>query len=336
MVTMAVALAAESPVSRRLTLPEGEKILGAAAAPGHTGFFTWGTKLRHWQPGAERRESRVLAEGPFGEGGCTTDLDGDGKPEVVVVRGEGLGKMLWLRPPRWTFERVDDEMEIHDCLGATLFGRRGLLVIQRGMQIRFYERLGTGKWKSRDIYSIYTPSYQAGLALADVDGDGRVDILCGNYWVQSPKTWEESWRLFAINTWSEQQESATFRLLGKADGSGEFVAQAHLHPARLARFDRTADPKLQWQAKMLAPALPLANIHGLAMWNGWLLAGEKNGSASRLLRVDPGGSGTAEVIAAGQEIVAILPEPRSASKFVTVETDGVTLWRYRVAPPPRK
>ena len=36
------------------------------------------------------------------------------------------------------------------------------------------------------VYSFYTPSRQAGLLLADVDGDGLTDIFAGNYWIRSP------------------------------------------------------------------------------------------------------------------------------------------------------
>ena len=81
---------------------------------------------------------------------------------------------------------IDDEFDTHDCMEATLFGRKGVLVIQRYMQVRFYERADKSPGRIREIYSIYTPSQQTGLSLRDIDGDGRVDIVCGNYWIQSP------------------------------------------------------------------------------------------------------------------------------------------------------
>ncbi len=309
------------PAQREVRVPQPERIAGGAASSGLGSFWTWGSRLRLWD--GVRLTSRVVAEGPFGEGGCTSDLDGDGRPELTSVRGAGLGVLTWFRADG-TSERIDDQMEVHDCLEATLFGRRGLLVIQRGAQLRFYERTGAGKWRSRDIYSIYTPSYQTGLALADVDGDGLTDILCGNYWVQSPRTWEESWHVFAINTWFEGPESASFRIVAKPGGAGEFAAQAHADPARFGSFDRTPDPKQQWTVRPVAPGLGWRNVHGLATVGNRLIAGERAGPTSRLVSIDPE-TGEAKVLRTGREVQSVVPV--SADRFLSIEPDGVTEWR---------
>jgi hypothetical protein len=309
-----LALASHAPV------PAPERLNGGASADPNS-FYTWGSKLRSWN--AAKLTSRVIADGPFGEGGCTSDLDGDGRREVTAVRGEGLGALTWFRQDG-TSERIDDQMEVHDCLEATLLGRHGLLVIQRGAQLRFYERNAPGQWRSRDLYSIYTPSYQTGLALADVDGDGLTDILAGNYWVQSPKRWEESWHVFAINTWFEGPESASLRIVAKPDGAGEFAAQAHAGPARFGSFDRTPDPKQQWAVRPVAPELKWRNVHGLAFVGGRLVAGERAGAASRLAAIDPA-TGQVSVLNTGREVLTVLP--LDATRFVTVEPDGVSAWR---------
>ena len=64
---------------------------------GDAAFFTWGDELRTWS--LHGLQSRLLARGEFTEGGCAVDLDGDGRKEWVGSEGQGLGKLVWRRPP---------------------------------------------------------------------------------------------------------------------------------------------------------------------------------------------------------------------------------------------
>ena len=253
--------------------------------------------------------SAITGIGPFSSGGC---IVGDG--ELISVRGDGLGDLVSIRLRDGRTETLDTQIEMPDCVPATLFGRTGVVMIHRGMQVRFYYRTAPGTWASRDIYSIYTPSYQSGLAMADVNGDGRVDIFCGNYWIESPERWEESWRLFAINTWFEHPQSARLRIVVLTPRS---IVAAQSHGRRAARFDALDDPKLQWKQTPVMPQL--INVSALSRWNRRTLAGERNGSASKLIAID-----TAEVIGQGVEVLSIVP--LRSGEIITVEPNGV---RYR-------
>jgi hypothetical protein len=266
-----------------------------------------------------RLTPRLLATGDFSEGGCLVDLDGDGQPEFVSKEGSGLGKLTWRRGPGWTPAVIDDEFETHDCVEATLFGRKGVLVIQRYMQVRFYERAEGRPWPHREIYSIYTPSQQTGLSLRDIDGDGRTDILCGNYWIQSPERFELPWHIFAINTYFEQPSSAMLALGFARDR--EFVAQAHLPDARVALFQKPDDPKKLWNETRIGG--DFHRVHAVTVLDGTVLFGENNGPASRLFALHEGrvakmfdGVDCLNLVAQGDLLLGIGPRE-------------VVLWRYR-------
>lgn len=162
------AVCASGSLDRTASARSAGAIRGAAIDASGA-LYTWGDGLRIWT--APSLRSRLLAPGRFEEGGCLVDLDRDGRPEFVTQEVSGLGKLVWRRPPDWQPKVIDTEIAMHDCMEATLFGRRGILMIQRYMQVRFYElpQHDGEPWPSREIYSIYTPSQQAGLALHDVN-----------------------------------------------------------------------------------------------------------------------------------------------------------------------
>lgn len=300
-----------------------------------TTLYTWGDGLWVWD--LRTFQARKLASGPFDEGGCLVDLDGDGVREFISVanQGKGLGTLVWRSPPAFLAEVVDTGVEMHDCMQADLFSRRGVLMIHRHMQVRFYERPPrTGeKWKSREIYSIYTPSKQAGLALHDVNGDGLLDIYCGNYWIRSPESFELPWRLFAINTYSEKPLSAMLSI-AKADGD-LVAAQSHLKSARVTWFEKPADPKLMWLDHRLSNDGHA--VHGLVVTdlNGDgrldVVAGERDGEGSRLLVFQNEGVHrfTRSEQPAGDEIVALFRLGNNG--LLQVGRQSLTEWRARTA-----
>ena len=255
-------------------------------------LVTWGDRLL-WRGLPRGKQQVIRGRGRvFAEGGCLLDVDGDGRLDVVVNEGGPEAGLVWYRSPEgrgaWTRHVIDTGVDAPDMLPATLLGHRGVLLIHKGMQVRFYEIPAdpAARWPVQEVYSFYSPSRQGGLRMADIDGDGHPDILAGMYWIRSPESFELPWRLFAIVLWNETPVSAMLRLNYTAP---ELVAaQRQMQPARLARFEKPADPRQLWIEHRLDSVPDLADVNSLdaADFDGDghpdLLIAEKGG-ASRLL-----------------------------------------------------
>jgi len=232
-----------------------------AALHGDT-VYTWGDRLLAWT--LPSLTSRVLAiPREPASAGCV-DEQGAG---VFLQEGD---RLVYRKAPDWKAQQLDHGMDMHDCLAATLLGHRGVLVVHRGMQLRFYEY---PDFHYKEIYSFYSRSRQGGLLITDVDQDGYPDILCGNYWIKSPTAFDLPWHDFAIELYNDQPLAATLRL---ALLNGDLiVAQGELANGRVARFHMPPDPKQLWIEEALGEfRYPRALTS--------TLIGEDNGAHSRL------------------------------------------------------
>ena len=282
-------------------------------------LVTWGDRLL-WRRLPQGNHQVVRGRGrAFAEGGCLLDVDGDGNLDIVVNEGGPEADLVWYRAPHagapWTRHVIDTGVDAPDMLPATLLGHRGVLLIHKRMQVRFYEIPAdpTARWPSQDIYSFYSPSHQGGLRMADIDGDGLPDILAGMYWIRSPESFELPWRLFAIELWNETSESAMLRLsYGPLAGAApELVAaQREMQQARLARFEKPADPRQLWIEHRIEAVPDLAALNSLdvADFNGDglpdLLIAEKTGRGRLLVLYNKGeGQFRPIVVAQGRPIL---------------------------------
>jgi hypothetical protein len=235
--------------------------ISGAALHGNT-LYTWGDKLLAWMLPKLTTHTLAMPTQP-GISGCLDDT-GTG---LFLQEGDLL---VYRKAPDWKARAIDHGIDMHDCLAATLLGHRGVLVVQGGMQLRFYEY---PDFHYRELYSFYSRSHQGGLLVTDVDGDDLPDIICGNYWLQSPKNFDLPWHDFAIELYNDQPLAATLRLA--LSNGNLLVAQGELPNGQVSRFRKPPDPKQLWIEEKLGEF-----HHSRALTAN--LIGEDNGPHSRL------------------------------------------------------
>jgi hypothetical protein len=319
-------------------------VRGAAISPGkRQTFVTWGDAVLLWRvPEGKPRPLAKDLQAHFGEGGCFADVNGDGRFDLVLNRlpdkeSAGLGKLVWLEAPNWQEHLIDTGIEMSECQETRLLGKRGVLMVQRHAQVRFYSfpPAESNQAIYQEVYSFYTPSREAGLARADVDGDGLLDIFSGNYWIQSPKQFELPWRLFAIELYNETRESATLRLVAVNAGKDIFVAQREMADARVAWLERPRDPKVLWTEHRLEAPGGFHYAKGLAVMQGInnrsessIIVGEDNGDSSRMMILDWTGSKFPLVFSAKiQPVIDILAV--DSTRFIALHRHCASIWEFQ-------
>ena len=149
--------------------------------------------------GPDRWVRRVLGEhSPSDVGGAVMDVDRDGRLDFITG-GVWYHHLPDPKTPR--FERLEfdrDLRAVHDVLLADLDGDglAEVLTMSDRNNLRWYSLKNSvrNRWKRHDIGA----AVHAGLAAADLDGDGDQDVIRSNVWFENKDGLGQSWQEHSV------------------------------------------------------------------------------------------------------------------------------------------
>jgi hypothetical protein len=204
-------------------------------------------------------------------GAAATDLDGDGRLELVC--GEWGDRLMWLVRPEagldnWTWHEVGTGLnDPHDVLAADLNrdGRDEIIVREKDGRLMIFEIANSphDPWKQ---VVIAESLHGDGTSVADLSGNGALDIVTNMGWFENVKGDGTSWVHHPLIPESLNWHSESRLAVGDVDGDGNLevvITESEIGPARLAilRSGQVGDP---WEAEVvLAADLDLRALHSL-------------------------------------------------------------------------
>jgi hypothetical protein len=241
---------------------------------------TWGERVVEWPLERPTLREVVARSGEmhYSNGGCALDVDGDGTDEIVVARGRSPScadpELIWLEDagaPTWEAHRIaplgSGPIAPHDIVPFSFVfpdGRklRGVVLVIDRRVLVWYEIPPDPKrpWTRHEIVELPLKS-QSGIAVGDVTGNGRPDIVCGTFWAECPHDpTRDRWLVRRYNTWDDGGWGGMDKLVladMNGDGALDIVAsEAEIPNARLGIFFRRRNqPDGPWECQEIDKGL---------------------------------------------------------------------------------
>jgi len=248
-------------------------LLAASASGGGLYWYQYPTWSKH-----------KIADGTFTTDMDVGDVDGDGHLDVIIPSDEGL---MWYRNPLgagvdpalgpWEAINISpDGARMHDVEVGDLNGNGKLDIVTRhqsgfgkllGNRIYVWHQDSPRSWRHRT----FDCPHGEGLELADVNGNGRLDVIIGGRWYENPGDilggeWAE-------HLYMDEEHFASCWTAGDVmvqagditgDGRVEIVLSPSEGEGRLSWFAAPADPRdVGWREHVIEAHIDHA--HGLAV-----------------------------------------------------------------------
>ena len=216
-------------------------------------------------------------KGGWSCGVAVGDINGDGHQDIVISDWFGAKRIVWFENPgkgvgEWKLH-VIGEPEAHDIELADL-NRDGKLDIVTRRQSAFGEENGSRLeiWIQKDPDSwthrwVKCPTGE-GLAVADVNGDGRLDLIIGARWYETPEDvikgeWKEH---VYTDKWKHPHCVVKVGDLNKDGRTDIVLSPSELQGGtyRIAWYEAPADPKGRWTEHVIDSSVETV-VHGLAV-----------------------------------------------------------------------
>lgn len=204
-------------------------------------------------------------------GSAATDLDGDGRLELVC--GEWGDRLIWLVPPEsgldnWTWHEVGCGLnDPHDVLAADLNGdgRDEIVVREKDGRLMVFQVLNSpyDSWKQTTIAESLSGD---GTAVADLSGNGSLDIVTNMGWFENVKADGSEWVQHPLVPETLNWHPESRLVVGDVDGDGDLevvITESEIGRARLAIL-RSGQVNGPWDAEVVLDAdLDLRALHSL-------------------------------------------------------------------------